>query len=98
MTETASDELTRGRWSVAETGQWNRDNERGEKLANECVDYMIRHDNYLPLLSDVIHDMVDKGRFGGVEVGFMHQIAALAIRGARSLILKPTRKTRRAAG
>jgi hypothetical protein len=41
----------------------------------------MRSDDFTPLLGWIVRDMIERGRFGGVEVGFMAAISSAAIRG-----------------
>ncbi|MGF7175872.1 hypothetical protein [Azospirillum doebereinerae] len=54
--------------------------ERGEAFAQLALDHMRRQDA-APLLAWIVNDMLDKGRFGGVEIGFLRVFAAAAMRG-----------------
>lgn len=66
-------------WSPNASGNYSLDNKIGRTHADQCVDLMRRQNNPA-LLGQVVRAMVDKGRFGGVEVGFMNRVADHAIR------------------
>lgn len=65
-------------WLVQETGDWNRDNAQGRGFADQCVEHMRENDAPM-VLGYVVEAMLHKGRYGGVEVGFFHRIAQIAI-------------------
>lgn len=66
-------------WHIAETGDWGLDCELGEALARRALSYM-RETDYEALLSKVVAGMIDRNKFGGVEVGFMTVFANAAMR------------------
>ena len=65
-------------WNIKETGDWGTDNEIGKAAAIELAKFMTQHDNPL-LLGDVVSSMIEKGRYRGVEVGFIHFFSAHAL-------------------
>ena len=66
-------------WEPDESGVYALDNKIGRTHADQCVDLMRRQGNP-SILSHVVKDMVGRGRYGGVEVGFMHRVADHAVR------------------
>lgn len=66
-------------WAAEESGVWALDNKIGRTHADECVRYM-RHRQAPNLLSGIVKDMMAHGRYGGVEVGFLHRIGVHATR------------------
>lgn len=64
-------------WSVVESGDWAADNRTGAKFANELLGYMREDTNRVPMLGHVIRDMVQKGQFGPIEIGFVHRLATV---------------------
>lgn len=66
-------------WSIAARGNWESQNKAGAVAAEKLIEEM--RDDWNPTkLGHVINAMFNKGRFGGVEVGFMHAIALAVIR------------------
>lgn len=59
-------------WSIAGTGVWDQDCFTGYALAEDFLEVM-RADHPF-LLGWVVQDMVRKGRFSGVEYGFLARI------------------------
>ena len=66
-------------WAAEESGVWALDNKIGRTHADECVRYM-RERQAPNLLGGVVKDMMAGGRYGGVEVGFLHRIGVHAAR------------------
>lgn len=61
-------------WTVRATGDQGRDRELGRDLAAKALACM--QEERLPaLLTWVVRDMVEAGRFGGVEAGFLAAVA-----------------------
>lgn len=58
---------------------WAKQNQTGRAMAGELLDRMIEKD-CPPLLGWALKDMVAKGEFGGIEVGFAQEIAERLIR------------------
>ncbi|MEQ1755273.1 MAG: hypothetical protein ABL973_14205 [Micropepsaceae bacterium] len=65
-------------WKIEETGDWGTDNDIGKKAAIELAKYMTVKD-MSPILGSVVMSMIEKGRYGGVEVGFLHFFAEHAM-------------------
>lgn len=57
---------------------WAEQNRRGRELALQAIEHMrlTGSPNYLGL---VVKEMIERGRFTGVEVGFFHVIAELVL-------------------
>lgn len=66
-------------WNAEESGAYALDTKIGRGHADQLIDLMARKDNPT-LLGRVVKDMIAGGRYGGVEVGFMHRIADRSIR------------------
>lgn len=69
-------------WSVESTGEYAADNELGRSYADELL-ACIRKDGHSFLLNSVLKHMVEAGRFGGIEVGFIARIGEYAALGCR---------------
>lgn len=65
-------------WDVPATGNYMADIEAGQAAARDCI-YEMRAANSGYLLIWSIRDMVENGRFSGVEVGFMGTISRALI-------------------
>lgn len=61
-------------WPLPETGDWSADCATGRAAAADLCRVMYFQDA-TPLLGFVVKAMIEKGRFGGVEVGFCQVIA-----------------------
>lgn len=63
-------------WTVMYTGDWDADNRTGARYAGQLI-FLMRSDSRLtPMLGHVARDMMRKGEFNGIEVGFFHRLAA----------------------
>jgi hypothetical protein len=69
-------------WAVAETGDWERDVATGSAHARDSIRF-IRQEKVSHLLNWIAAEMIGKGRFGSVEIGFFHEIGALVLRTKR---------------
>jgi hypothetical protein len=65
-------------WDVVETGDWGKDNRVGRELAAATVARM-RENDAPHELGHLMKSLIEKGRYGGVEVGFFLAIALLAM-------------------
>lgn len=63
---------------VAETGDWATDNAAGRQLAARALQLMREREAPF-LLGHLAKSMVERGRHGGIEVGFWHAIAEAAL-------------------
>jgi hypothetical protein len=72
-------------WKIEETGSWNQDCQIGKRAAVAAARYMLDR-GYSPLLGSIVQSMIQKGRFGGVEVGFLEYFGEHAMRSASSEI------------
>ena len=61
-------------WAVEGSGEWGADNATGRGHADALIADMKATD-FPGTLAHVVHAMIDRGTFGGVEVGFLNQIA-----------------------
>jgi hypothetical protein len=61
-------------WAVEAPADWSAANQKGRAAAIELTD-SIQASGAHPLLGAVIGAMIEKGRFGGVEVGFCAQLS-----------------------
>ena len=75
-------ESLRDYWAVSETGDWERDVETGCLHARDAMRYL-REERAPHILTWIASEMIHKGRFGPVEVGFFHEIGALIVRTRR---------------
>lgn len=73
--------LPRDFWSIGETGDYEADFRLGKMLAERYID-LLASDDFMPLLGVIVQDMIRKGRFAGVEIGFLHLVEEHAFRGA----------------
>jgi len=62
-------------WCIPATGNYERDCAEGERLASEYVLRMQMHPRP-GMLGWIVRDMIAKGRFSGVEVGFFQGLSA----------------------
>lgn len=70
--------MDRGWMSVAraaETGNWAADNARGRALAADCLSLM-RDQNSPVHLVRLMREMISADRCGGIEVGFVSELAS----------------------
>lgn len=77
--EHAVPSFTDGRdyWPLPETGNWSDDCAAGRAAGADLLRVMAANE-LPPLLGIVMRAMVQKGRFGGVEVGFCQVIGEAA--------------------
>ena len=61
-------------WEAKETGDWGEDNLLGRRMARQCIQTMREQEAPL-LLGAVVREVVAKGRYGGIEIGFFQEIA-----------------------
>lgn len=59
-----------------ETGDWAVDNQRGRDLALRTLEemHLVGTPGYL---GTVVKEMIGRGRYGGIEVGFCHVLAVM---------------------
>lgn len=62
-------------WSVVETGNWSADNREGGRFAGDLI-LLLQEGRHAPLLGHSVREMVRRGHFGAIEVGFFHRISA----------------------
>lgn len=63
-------------WTAEETGDYAADCDEGTRLAEQFLrDLNADPEHRLPLLGWLVRDMIAKGRFGGLEVGFFDRIS-----------------------
>lgn len=65
-------------WLPSETGNWLADNAQGRQYAAELVDLMATYNSPM-MLGHVVKAIAERGKHGGVEVGFFHGIAMAAM-------------------
>jgi hypothetical protein len=65
-------------WVVEETGDWVADNKIGEDFARELLEAM-QASRDPTLLGLCVADMIEHGRFGGVECGFLFAFSSWAV-------------------
>jgi len=69
-------------WAVeVVSDNYTQECERGEAFARLALDHMCET-HAPPLLGWIVSDMIDKGRFSGVEIGFLRVFAVAAMRSA----------------
>jgi hypothetical protein len=73
-------QIPRDFWVVEETGDWDADNKIGEKLARECLQEM-RQTQDPHGISHAVSGMIEHGRHGGIEVGFLFAIGWWLMKG-----------------
>lgn len=78
---TASDGRILSYWHVTPRGDWCEDCRIGREYADLFVEFMRDGDRPF-LLQRVMEDLVRSGKKSGVEVGFLHWMSVLAIRGS----------------
>lgn len=66
-------------WVTPETGEYSLDTAFGRQCADAVLDYMAQSENPT-ILGKIVRDMILGGRYGAVEVGFIHRIAEVAVR------------------
>ena len=66
-------------WVVIPTGNWSIDNLRGRDFAMRTIAVM-KYRNAQCLLGSITREIIAKGNFGGIEVGFTQAIAERASR------------------
>ena len=71
------DTATRLFWHVDETGLWGDDSQLGSEYGRIYVE-RLRSKMPAPLLGHVVKDMIGRGRFTGIEAGFMSAISMAA--------------------
>lgn len=59
---------------------WAKDNSNGREKADVLINRIVSDENPV-LLVRTLKEMISIGEFGGLEVGFAHQIAECLIRG-----------------
>jgi hypothetical protein len=67
-------------WVVEATGDWEADNKIGEELARECLKEM-RKTQDPHGISNAVSGMIEHGRHGGIEVGFLFAIGWWLMKG-----------------
>jgi D-tyrosyl-tRNA(Tyr) deacylase len=72
-------ELITSWWTVSPSGNWSDDNASGRHFAEMLIAEMRVTQNPL-LLKHVVQSMCEQKTRSGIEVGFLHQIAELAMR------------------
>ncbi len=75
-------EFLRDFWSVQETGNWSRDVTTGRDHARDALRFM-REERTPHVLNWIASDMIQKRRFGPIEVGFFAEFGALVLRTGR---------------
>jgi len=61
-------------WTPVAVGNWKTDNETGVRHADDVIDRMQQQDHPF-LLGHTVKAMIEKGVYGGVEVGFFNHLA-----------------------
>ena len=55
-------------------GTWGEQNIVGRQCADEMMAYIKKH-SCPELLGNIVHSMIERGEYGGIEVGFFLRIA-----------------------
>ncbi len=63
-------------WAVSETGDWTADTRKGAMYASELTAFLLEDPCRVPTLGHVMRDMVQRGKFGPIEIGFCQYISA----------------------
>lgn len=71
---TPDNEARRMFWRDANTDDGIADELLGGAWAQCFLEYRSRHSDALPLLTNIVHDMMRLGNHGGVEIGFLATI------------------------
>ena len=58
--------------------EWEKENQEGRKLALKAIEHM-RLTGSPNHLGFIVKDMIERGRYGGTEVGFFHVISIMLI-------------------
>ena len=77
-------EALRDFWCADESGDWARDVVTGRIHAQDAMRFM-REERTPHPLNWIVADMMRKGRFGPLEVGFFQELGALVLRAERKL-------------
>ena len=62
-----------------ESGNYRLDNDRGKQFARDLMQRMSEQEAPF-MLGSVAKAIAEKGCFGGIEIGFFHEIAATLLR------------------
>ena len=76
-------EFLRDFWCVQETGNWSRDIATGRAHARDALRFL-REERASHVLNWIASEMIQKRRFGPIEVGFFHELGALVLRTGRA--------------
>jgi len=68
-------------WSDAATGNWAEDCQTGRSRADMVVGCLASKPESLCMFTASMRDMVEKGQWTGVEVGFCQRVIEMAVRG-----------------
>lgn len=61
-------------WAVQETGDWGDDNRAGARYAGELICHLRRNGRHKPLLGHIVRELVRRGKYGAIEIGFFHRL------------------------
>ena len=61
-------------WVPVRTGDWGRDNTIGRVYAQRVIAY-VHKENCTSTMTALLRTIVQKGRYDGVEAGFMQELA-----------------------
>lgn len=68
-------------WNVPSTGNWSQDCQTGRDRADRFIAALGKRTDKMCMFTASMRDMVAKGRWSGVEVGFCQRVAELAVEG-----------------
>lgn len=68
-------------WTDVATGDWAEDCTIGRERADLMIAALTVHQDKICMFAASMRDMVEKGQWTGVEVGFCQRIAELAVEG-----------------
>jgi hypothetical protein len=70
-------------WAVESTGDFSMDTEKGAAMADLAIRYAAEN-GFPGLIGWCVQDMIARGKYEGLEIGFMGRLATVAIWYARS--------------
>jgi hypothetical protein len=65
-------------WDVISTGKWAEDCRTGEEYGRIYLE-TVRSGKRHPLLCWIVHDMITRGQYTGVEIGFIQKVFAAVV-------------------
>lgn len=68
-------------WFDNGTGDWEKGCQIGRARADLAVHHMAQKEHHHPMFIRSMRDMIQKGRFTGIEAGFFQRLLEIAITG-----------------